>query len=280
MTDTPDAQENVPAALVGSLGVFDLPLVLRLLADTEQDGELQVVGHGVEGRLWLEAGDLGGWAVPDARTLTEAVFDLALLDNGWFSFTQGAEAPEPCDPMAVVDVLDTVGPQVAEWRDLLSQVPLDAVIHLSPNPPTSEVNLRAEQWQVLTTLGNQGMLVGDLLAALPHEQVVSLRLLSELTASGLALLDLDGDGDQAGDDDADHIAQSDDTPHLEAVPGWRASGEPQPFHASTAEEAAAQAEVVPDSDVTVLPPPISADPWTPPPPVPPVPPRTPAHARR
>lgn len=282
MTETPDPQEHTPAALVGSLAVFDLPLVLRLLADTEQGGELQVVGGGVDGRLWFDRGELTGWAVPEARTLTEAVFDLALLDEGWFYFTQGAEVAEPTERAGVVDVLETVRPQVAEWRELLTRVPLTTVIRLSPTPPAAEVNIRTEQWQVLTTLGNQGMAVSDLLAALPHEQVVSLRLLSELVEAGLAVVEgdleppVDGPGRDGG-------AEADEVEPVDAVPGWRAQGEPPPYTgpgADEEEEQAGRAEVVPDSDVTVLPPPISADPWAPPPPVPPVPPRSPAHARR
>lgn len=174
-----------PAALAGSLGVFDLHQILSLLAVTGRRGELQVVGGGLDGRLWVDEGAFVGFTLGASRSVGEAVFELSLLDEGWFYFTEGRKPRLPIDPEHVAGVLDAVRPQVEEWRHLLGVLPLDATVRLVPSPPGGEVNIRAEQWQVLAAVGNDGRLVGAVVDAMAHEQVVTLRTLSGLVDSGL-----------------------------------------------------------------------------------------------
>jgi len=51
-------------------------------------GRLAVTAAGVDGHLWMEDGDLtASWR--GRATLTEAVFDLALVTDGWFSSFPG-----------------------------------------------------------------------------------------------------------------------------------------------------------------------------------------------
>ena len=119
MTET-NSGEVPTASLVGALAIFPLNDVLGLLAETGQRGELQVVGQGVDGHLWIDGKDLVGASLEGANTLTQAVFELILLDEGWFYFTSDQIPPAgQVQHQSVSSVINEVVPQVQEWRDLL-----------------------------------------------------------------------------------------------------------------------------------------------------------------
>ncbi len=188
MTQMPTQTDTPAASLVGALREFALPDVLRLLAAGNHTGEVLVVAGGTDGRLWLRGGDLNGAAVRGTGGLPQAVFELSLLEDGWFYFTAGRVAPEPVPAMAVGDVLASVLPQVGEWRDLLRRVPLDATVHIAPSPPGANVQLTADQWQVLAAVGNNGMRVVDLVAATGRDQVDTVRSLRDMVDKGLVVM--------------------------------------------------------------------------------------------
>ncbi len=188
MTQMPTQTDTPAASLVGALREFALPDVLRLLAAGNHTGEVLVVAGGTDGRLWLRGGDLNGAAVRGTGGLPQAVFELSLLEDGWFYFTAGRVAPEPVPAMAVGDVLASVLPQVGEWRDLLRRVPLDATVHIAPSPPGANVQLTADQWQVLAAVGNNGMRVVDLVAATGRDQVETVRSLRDMVDKGLVVM--------------------------------------------------------------------------------------------
>ena len=85
MTQTTASGQETEAVLVGSLAAFSLPDVLVLAAASAVAGRLAVTAPGVDGHLWIDDGDLTGFLAGDAATLTDAVFDLALVTDGWFS---------------------------------------------------------------------------------------------------------------------------------------------------------------------------------------------------
>jgi hypothetical protein len=247
MTQMPSAGQAPDASLVGSLSTFALPHVLTLIAVTRQRGEFQVVAPGGDGRLWIDNGEFTGFEVVNAKTLTQAVFDLALLPDGWFSFTLGREPTDVSDRRVVAEVLDEVRPQVEEWVELLQRVPLNATVRLSATPPGPEVQIRAEQWRVLTTVGTSGRVVRAVLDAFDDDHVVTLRLLRDLVESGLAEL--------VGDD-AVAMARPLDAPDASSESWSTAGADSAPGSSSTSWQ------TVPAAEVEVLPPPISSDPWT------------------
>jgi hypothetical protein len=188
MTET-NSGEVPTASLVGALAVFPLNDVLALLAETGQRGELQVVGHGVDGHLWIDGKDLVGATLAGANTLTQAVFELILLDEGWFYFTSDQVPPAGhVQHQSVSSVINEVVPQVQEWRDLLSRVPLDSEVSMAPTTPGPEVQIRADQWRVLTAVGTGGRTVSSVVEQLEDDNVVIVRLLRELADAGLIVI--------------------------------------------------------------------------------------------
>src|ERR1700722_4699413 len=167
-----ETSDEAPAAsLVGSLSVFSLADVLSMLASTMQTGELQVVGEGVDGRVWLDRGKLSSAQVGTTSTIAQAVFDLACLTEGWFYFTSGAASSNGQPPLQVDAVLTEVGPQVDEWKELQQAVPVEAVVSLCPDPPGEDVQIRNDQWRVLTTIGNSGHTVKSVLDLIGGDQI-------------------------------------------------------------------------------------------------------------
>jgi hypothetical protein len=273
-TGAPGSDEAPAASLVGSLSQFDLSDVLTLLAGTTQTGELHVVSDSVDGRLWLDRGELSNGQVGAATTIGQAVFDLACVADGWFYFTAGVVSSSGQPPVAVESVLVEVRSQVDEWKEIRQVVPLDAPVSLCPEPPVDDVQIRSDQWRVLTTIGNSGLTVQSVLEVIGGDQIVGLRTLRDLHAAGLIVLGptLDrpaGPGPTLATDtpsaNGSGIASLPDPPET-------AAGDPSPDHPSTFlpppsgsddAEAGDAGRFSTLAEVAMMPPPIANDPWTP-----------------
>ncbi len=265
------ARDEASASLTGSLSAFALSDVLMLLASTSQTGELHAVGGDVEGWLWLTDGQLANARVGSATTIGQAVFELACVTQGSFDFTSGVVSSSGHPTVPVAAVLQEVHPQVEEWRQLQSVLPLDAEVNLAPNPPGQDVRIRNDQWSVLTTVGNSGHSVRSVLERIGGDQIVGLRTLRDLHAAGLLAVGVPGGPDDAG---------SRPVSGGEAPPA--AGGGPDPMPDAAAEhpqsppssEEGANASAAPASppagrpgglaDVAMMPPPLAVDPWAPP----------------
>ena len=176
-----ESSEEAPAAsLVGSLAAFSLSDVLSMLASTKQTGELQVVSDTADGKVWLADGELSNAQVGAAATIGQAVFELACVADGWFYFTVGVVSSSGQPTVPVIAVLNEVRPQVDEWRDIRRDVPLEAVVTLAPDPPGQDVQIRSDQWRVLTTVGTGGHSVRTVLDQIGGDQIVGLRTLRDL----------------------------------------------------------------------------------------------------
>ena len=277
-----------PAALAGSLSSFPLADVLLLLAATAQSGELQVASEevadeGVHGKLWLAQGELSNAEVGSTPTIGQAVFELACLTEGWFSFTAGllSSSGQPTAPVAAV--LAEVRPRVDEWRKICALIPLESTVRLAPNPPNQEVRIRSDQWRVLTTVGSGGQTVRSVLDQIGDEQIVSLRTLRDLHAEGLIVVSTGDDpigGSSVPPADtpfASPLAAATDGGGGWTPPDGNAPGSDSPTSARFEPADTGHHTEVPSdtsehsdgprftglADVAMMPPPITRDPWAP-----------------
>jgi hypothetical protein len=289
---SPDPGEPTrPATLVGSLSSFPLADVLLLLASTSQSGELQVssdeaTGEEVQGRLWLARGELSNAQVGSAPTIGQAVFELARMTGGRFSFTAGvlSSSGQPTAPVAAV--LAEVRPRVDEWREICELIPLEGQVRLAPNPPGQEVRIRSEQWRVLTTVGTTGQSVQSVLDQIGGDQIVSLRTLRVLRDEGLITVTTSDDPigassvaatdppfasplSAAADNDGTWTPSGGDTAssawpeaaHFEPA-DTRGEGRHSEGHGDRSESGDGR-RFNGLADVTMMPPPITRDPWAP-----------------
>ncbi len=262
--------EAPAASLVGSLEAFSLADILSMLASTKQTGELQVVSDTMDGKVWLADGEFSNAQVGAAATIGQAVFELACVSDGWFYFTVGVASSSGQPTVPVVAVLNEVRPQVDEWREIRHDVPLEAVVTLAADPPSEDVQIRSDQWRVLTTVGSSGHSVRTVLEQIGGDQIVGLRTLRDLHTAGL--IELDHSRSSRPDPDTGvSFTPSDRGPDLTALPA-------PPDRAYTGVddlELLSAAPPPPDvadpgdthpeglAEVAVMPPPIADDPWTP-----------------
>ena len=272
MSQVESFEEAPAASLVGSLSVFTLSDVLTLLATTAQTGELQLVSEAVDGKLWLDHGELSNAHVGAATTMGQAVFELACVAEGWFYFTSGLSSSSGQPAVPVVAVLSEVRPQVEEWRELRQVVPLEATVALSPSPPGQDVQIRSDQWRVLTTVGNAGHTVKTAIDLIGGDQVVGLRALRDLQAAGLIVL-----GPPPPDSAPDQLAESYRMATGESAPETTLPAPPPPLtmvgertHGDLPAPPSDLDSVVNSgehfgnlAEVTIMPPPIAGDPWSP-----------------
>ena len=264
-----EARDKSSVSLTGSLTTFTLADVLTLLASTSQTGELHAVSEDVEGWLWLADGQLANARVGSATTIGEAVFELARITDGEFSFISGVVSSSGHPTVPVAAVLQEVGPQVHEWRELQSVVPLDAVVTLAPNPPGPEIRIRNDQWSVLTAVGTSGRSVKSVLEQIGGEPIAGLRVLRDLESAGLITVGTPGrtDGHDPGPGPGGApTPESGLNQGLPADPIIPAADAPPADPSDSVERSGGSPPDQPTglAEVTILPPPITVDPWAPP----------------
>jgi len=266
------SDEAPAASLVGSLAVFTLSDVLSMLASTKQTGELQVVSESTDGKVWLVDGELSNAQVGAATTIGQAVFELACVTEGWFYFTGDVVSSSGQPTVPVMAVLNEVRPQVDEWREIRRDVPLEAVVTLASEPPGQDVQIRSDQWRVLTSVGTSGYSVREVLDQIGGDQIAGLRTLRDLRTAGLIEL-VTGPADQPDRDRglafAPHLEGGADISSLPSPPALAHTGvddidllssSPPPPEGDAASEDDHRDDL---AEVAIMPPPIAADPWSP-----------------
>jgi len=179
-------------SLQGSLETFALPDVLVLLSSTKKDGELRVVGGRVDGRIWLEKGQLVHATVGGReRPFVDAIFELLRLDAGTFNFEADAAAPRRTEPQMIDLVLADAQVRLGEWNEIAKVVPhLDAVIDMAAEAPDDEVVITRDHWQLLRTVAG-GRSVHDLMESLGRTEFDTCKTVKELVDAKLASIDVD-----------------------------------------------------------------------------------------
>jgi hypothetical protein len=278
MSQAQSGSEAAAAALVGSLSNFSLIDVLDLLARTGHTGELQVVGRGIDRHVWVDQGDLVD--ATGTGGLHSVLFELACRDEGWFYFSCTSGVPEGAERLTVSEVIGDLGPQVEEWRGLNEALPFDAALAMSSTTPSDEVQIRGDQWALLSAVGSGGRSVRDIVDGGSGHPLDTLRTLRELTDAGLIAVTPSAAPPGAADAsppppppaepqawNVSSVASAEST-----TPSSDGSGEPPlpPFVRPT--NGAAEAPPAPDGYTTgeteavdpdaVMPPPVAGDPWS------------------
>ncbi|HVM07061.1 MAG TPA: DUF4388 domain-containing protein [Acidimicrobiales bacterium] len=178
-------------SLQGSLDTFALPDVLVLLASTKKDGELQVTGGRVAGKIWCEKGQIVHSDVNGKEASSvDAVFELLRLEEGTFSFEADKPAPARHDPETIDVVLADAQVRLGEWREIAKVVPhLDVLVDMAEKAPRDEVTITSKQWKLLRTVAG-GSSVASLMDAHELTEFDACQAVKELFEADLISLDL------------------------------------------------------------------------------------------
>jgi hypothetical protein len=191
-------------SLHGSLQTFPLADVLVMLAGTTKTGELRVEGDRLDGRLWLDEGELVAFEVGSAPDAATALFQLFRLGDGTFSFEAGQLAPDPGPATALAPLVGQAGAWLEEWRTIegVIHAPEDWVT-LLPVAAGEEVRLSSEQWRAVVTMAGP-MTVHQVVKAMGVGDLVACRALRDLVDVELMVVQgPDGASFEGPPDDAD-----------------------------------------------------------------------------
>ena len=178
-------------SLQGSLETFALPDVLVLLSSTKKDGELSVKGTRVDGKVWLEQGQIVQARIgATPASPVNAIFELLRLPSGDFVFEADRAAPAKAEPEGIDGVLADAQVRLAEWNEIAKVVPhLDAVIDMADSAPGDEVIVSRDQWSLLRRVAG-GRSVHDLMVDLGSTEFDTCKTVKELVDSRLASIDV------------------------------------------------------------------------------------------
>jgi len=177
-------------ALQGDLGEFPLTDIIQLVDLSKQTGGVHIRGQRggqtVEGWLYFRDGKIIGAAAPGQQPL-EAVYTFFTLGSGPFRFHDDIRLEVPTITVSnEVIIMEGVMRQDA-WAAIQEQVPsLGMVPRLVPNPATgtTEINLEAEEWRVLTMVNGKNT-VAQIAQRSGLGEFRTCEIIAQLLASGL-----------------------------------------------------------------------------------------------
>lgn len=176
--------------LQGSLDVFSLTDVLRLVSQAGTSGFLSIRRPGAAGSIGLSGGsvvggELAGIAAADPDGLFDAALTLVDSTGGDFQFVEGE--PFEVGRFSVDEFLAAVDEHRARWQAIVGELGgLDQPVGLNPNLPDedSTVTLSAHEWK-LAVLADGRRTVNDLAAEAGLSVLRTAQTLVEMQRSGL-----------------------------------------------------------------------------------------------
>lgn len=192
-------------ALQGTLDIFSVDDVLRLLANTTKTGRLRIDGSDGGGNLWFVAGAMTGGDTTGrvASTAANALFELQRLAVDRFEFFPGEELADAGDPNDVESVITEAGLRLEDWLELAAVVPsLDAAVTLAPELSEDVVEIDRGRWRLLAAVGG-GTSVRRIGDALTLDEFELCRSVKDLVEAHLVVLGEDVDPDVTDVRDSD-----------------------------------------------------------------------------
>lgn len=176
--------------LQGSLDVFALPDVLRLVSQSGATGRLTIRRKGAVGAIGLRegtviGGELAGVPAEDPDSLLDAAMTMVDATGGEFSLVQGDSTE--VGRYAVEEFLDAIGDHRRRWQAVIAELGgLEHPVTLNPNLPDedSTVTLSASEWR-LAVLTDGRRTVQDLARDADMSTLRTAQTLVEMLRSGL-----------------------------------------------------------------------------------------------
>ena len=177
-------------ALAGDLSEFPIHEIIQLVDLSKKNGGVRIIGkrggQPLEGWLFFRDGKIIGADLAGFSPL-EAVYAFFTLSSGAFRFHDDKILTTPMLNVSnEVLIMEGIMRQDA-WATIQERVPsLDLVPRLVPNPSTgtSEINLEAGEWRVLTMINGRNT-VGQIAQRSGLGEFRTCEIIAQLLASGL-----------------------------------------------------------------------------------------------
>jgi hypothetical protein len=171
-------------ALSGNLAQLKLMDVLRLLHLSGRTGQLELTTEaGDFGEIYLVNGQITH-ALFDEFIGEEAVFGLFSWLEGNFRFSSDETTDEVTVSLATNQILEEAATYAAEWERIRRVIPSSSAIYRLAARPSSEIQLRHEDWSVLTLLDGERS-VREISEASQLNELYTSKIITRLYELGL-----------------------------------------------------------------------------------------------
>ncbi len=197
-------------AFQGSLKELPLPDIIQLVSVSGKTGKFTLTQETGQGFIYLKNGQMIHATVADLIG-EEAIYALAIWNQGEFQFSPGEESPQQTISKSNTNLLMEAARRLDEWRVLSRKISsVDLVPSLVPRQNRHEqITLNPQEWLVITQVDTRRSIVeigkvlrmssfdvAKLLYGLITSELVDLKKKPEPAAeSGAAAAGDDGSGD-------------------------------------------------------------------------------------
>lgn len=137
----------------GSLSELPLPDIVQLVSVGGKTGRFVLTREGQQGVIYLKNGQIIHAETPDMSG-EEAVYSLAIWDQGEFQFEPGESDAEQTIDKSNTSLLMEAARRLDEWRVLAKKIPsIDMVPVLRSDPDRKDqITLGPREWDLVTRI--------------------------------------------------------------------------------------------------------------------------------
>lgn len=171
----------------GSLKDVKLPDIIQMMSVSSKTGRFALKkGDQADGFIYLESGEIVH-ACCGELVGEEAIYLLAIWDDGSFRFEEGAQTPERSVVKKNTHILMELARKYDEWRVLRKKIPSLGLIPELRSLGNKKVSFNTQEWNVLSKINGIHSIVriAELTKLLPVDVA---KLIYGLVASGLVEL--------------------------------------------------------------------------------------------
>lgn len=174
-------------AFQGALKELPLPDIIQLVSVSGKTGMFVLESGSSSGRIYLRDGQIVHARTGDL-TGEEAVYELAIWQDGEFVFTAGEEAPEQTIQKSNTNLLMEAARRIDEWQVLSKKIPSTRLVPVfTDQATTTSVSLTPQEWS-LTCKIDERRSIEEIALALGSSPFEVCKLVYGLLTSGLVTL--------------------------------------------------------------------------------------------
>jgi Domain of unknown function (DUF4388) len=143
-------------AFQGSLAELHLPDIIQLISVSGKTGVFHLTNGHMQGEIYLHDGKIVHAALEDVSG-EEAVYALAIWNQGDFRFDPGTATPHRTITKSNTNLLMEAARRLDEWRVLSKKVPSTDWVpeFLTLDNREGQINLNTSEWMILSKIDGQ-----------------------------------------------------------------------------------------------------------------------------
>lgn len=186
-------------AFQGSLKELPLPDIIQLVSVSGKTGVFTLRRGNTTGEIFLRSGQIIHAQVQDLAG-EEAVYELAIWNDGDFVFTPGREATHSTIQKSNTNLLMEAARRIDEWQVLAKRIPSTRLVPVfTQEAAVTSVSFTPAEWRLVCKIDERRS-IEEVAAGLGTSPFEACKLLYGLITSGLVALK-----DHLGQIDAEHL---------------------------------------------------------------------------